>query len=88
MTSFLSRGIDNGDTPILIRRPDITAYNRLIVLSGFLKFLNIVNVVQRVRHGENLNGSLILFLPYLVSCLVKTLQKAVIYNKIFASVRQ
>ena len=32
-------------------------------------FSSIVKIVQRVGHGGYLNGSLILFVPYLVSCL-------------------
>ena len=51
----------------------------LIVLNGFYSsiiFNIIVKVVQRVRHGGYLNGLLILFVPYLVSCLVKTLNNS------------
>ena len=48
----------------------------------------IVKVVQRVRHGAYLNGSLNLFVPYyLLSCLVKTLKNSSL-QYFFAYIRQ
>ena len=48
----------------------------------------IVKVVQRVRHGGYLNGSLNLFVPYYqLSCLVKTLKNSNLQD-FFAYIRQ